>query len=189
MCVDRSERSTGLCSVDKSRSSTLLLSRHVQVQLRPLYYGVDSSSSSTGLYNVYTSTCGNILTVWTRRVNPFPSPAVWTCRVYPPHRLQCGRAGCIHQQLLQCERAECISTPTSKVDMQGVSLFTACCIDVQDVSNNLHQQQCLGEWLSKYYLKNSPVIRGVVDSAYRWYVESLLNKNNNLVSIFRTLKR
>ncbi len=71
--------------------------------------------------------------VWTCWVYPFPSPAVWTCSVYPfaSPAVHCGRAGCIRLHRLQCGRAVCIPLHRLQciVDVQGVSVFTACSVE------------------------------------------------------------
>jgi hypothetical protein len=82
-------------------------------------------------------------------VNHFPPPAVWTCRVYPFHRQQYGRAGCIpfhhHAVVWTCrvypfppppnsiERSGCILPTDSRKNVHGVSLSTAKSMDVQGV--------------------------------------------------------
>ncbi len=82
-----------------------------------------------------------------RMYSSSPPSAVWTCRVYPPYRQQCRRAGCIlltassvdvqgvsslpsavltcrvyppYRQ--QCRHAGCNLLTVSSVDMQGVSV-------------------------------------------------------------------
>jgi hypothetical protein len=74
------------------------VSRHVQVQLRPLCCGVDTSGSSTGLSSVDTSICSSgpccvdtsteaaEVTVAQTRPCAAPSPVLWGRQIQEYHR-------------------------------------------------------------------------------------------------------
>jgi hypothetical protein len=67
-------------------------------------------------------------------VNPFPPPAVWTCRCIPFHHQQYGRAGVSLSTTSSMDRHGAFLSTTNSEDLQGVSLSNTSSMDVQGVS-------------------------------------------------------
>ncbi len=64
--------------------------------------------------------------VWTCRLYPFPPPAVWTCKVYPFHHhqhMQYGRTGCLPFQCQQYGHAGCIPVHRQQYGRAGCIPF------------------------------------------------------------------